>query len=215
MATASEQPIVLLTPREQRAIDNINTVLNGDGSDEESGPGAWADCGEVDVPVLLDAVTRLSKQLATQPAPLADAALATVTELALGQATLDGAISGPYHVRPAGDYDGWVLVSEYDLAKHEDGQSLDFATFSDESTANYAAAACNAMPGLLARLRAAEATLATVGEAIHSQQEKAVADGIAACNAHGEDSEQFTVAAARLMEVQLIGYVMEGGRIDA
>jgi hypothetical protein len=51
----------VLTELEQQAINNINAVLNGDGSDPESGPGAWADCGEVDVPVVLDAVSRLTK----------------------------------------------------------------------------------------------------------------------------------------------------------
>jgi len=50
-----------LTEREQKAIDNINAVLNGDGQDPDSGPGAWGDCGEVDVPVLLDLVARLTK----------------------------------------------------------------------------------------------------------------------------------------------------------
>jgi len=52
--------------------------------------------------------------------------------------------------------------------------------------------------------------LAAVGEAVSSQKDKAVADGIAAASVHGDESEQFTVAAARLMEVQMIGLAMEG-----
>ena len=60
MQPEQNQFITLLTPREQQAVDNINAVLNGDGSDPESGPGAWGDCGEVDVPVALEALARLS-----------------------------------------------------------------------------------------------------------------------------------------------------------
>lgn len=59
--------ITLLMPREQQAVDNINAVLNGDGSNPESGPGAWGDCGEVDVPVVLEALARLSRVPAPSP----------------------------------------------------------------------------------------------------------------------------------------------------
>jgi hypothetical protein len=72
MQPEENKVITLLTPREQRAVNNINAVLNGDGSDPESGPGAWGDCGEVDVPVVLDALARLSRV----PAPASDEVLA-------------------------------------------------------------------------------------------------------------------------------------------
>lgn len=51
----------LLTEREQQAIARIERVLHGEGQDPQSGPGAWADCGEVDVPILLSLVERLTK----------------------------------------------------------------------------------------------------------------------------------------------------------
>ena len=63
----------LLTEREQLAVDRINAVLNGDGSSPEAGPGAWADCGEVEVPIVLDALNRLQKMVLppTAKAPVA------------------------------------------------------------------------------------------------------------------------------------------------
>jgi hypothetical protein len=47
-----------LNPAEQQAIANINKALDFDAN-----PGLWADCGEVDVPVLVQAVERLSEEV--------------------------------------------------------------------------------------------------------------------------------------------------------
>jgi hypothetical protein len=58
-----------LTPRELEAIDKIEQILNNDHNPDAAHD--WADCGEVDVPVLLDAVKRLNKlaeeYVATKP----------------------------------------------------------------------------------------------------------------------------------------------------
>ncbi len=66
-----------LTPREQQAIKTINAVLSGNGRDPASGPGAWGECGEVEVPVLLNAVARLSKP---PPAAAGDVAILTMLD---------------------------------------------------------------------------------------------------------------------------------------
>ncbi len=58
---AIETTTPVLTESEQQAIDRINAVLDGDGQGPESGPGAWGDCGEVDVPILLNLIARLTK----------------------------------------------------------------------------------------------------------------------------------------------------------
>jgi hypothetical protein len=57
----------LFTPRELRALANINAALDEENS--AVGPGSWADCGEVDVPVLLATVARLSQLVRTATRP--------------------------------------------------------------------------------------------------------------------------------------------------
>lgn len=97
---------------------------------------------------------------------------------------------------------GYIVARTFGNAQPK-GQQMPNAAY-------IAAASPTAVLALLARLRAAEATLAAVGTAIKEQQDKAVADGIGYANEHGQDSEQFAVASARLMEVQMIGCAMEG-----
>ena len=58
-----------LTPRELEAIDKIEQVLNNDHNPDAAHD--WADCGEVDVPVVLDAVKRLNKLAVEYVAPQA------------------------------------------------------------------------------------------------------------------------------------------------
>ncbi len=131
METTHHTAPTLLTERERLAVDRINAVLNSDGSDPEAGPGAWADCGEVDVPVVLDALSRIGKMVLTpaQPAPLADAELEQ-------------------------------LEAQYNAAKaiqtawSEGNASFDSANRSREDAS---LAILNALPGLLARVRAAAA----------------------------------------------------------
>jgi len=171
-------------------------VCNADGKRpeyEQKGNSFFiAAAGSTDFAALL--ATALAT---TPPAPLADAALAEL------EALEQRATAGP-----------WVINTN---PKKWVGNNSSDAVWADnrDNDAAFVAAVRNALPCLLARVRAAEATLAAVGEAISSQQDKAVADGIAAAKQHGDDSEQFTVASARLMEVQLIGLVMEGSQPNA
>ncbi|AMJ65028.1 hypothetical protein [Hymenobacter sp. PAMC 26628] len=60
MAQAQLRAPTPLVEREQKAIAAIEAVLYADEDDTHG--GAWADCSEVDVPVLLDAVKRLVKE---------------------------------------------------------------------------------------------------------------------------------------------------------
>ena len=55
-----------LSTREQQAIDKVEAVLAGDGSDPDSGSGAWGDCGEVEVPILLAIIRRLTKSVSLE-----------------------------------------------------------------------------------------------------------------------------------------------------
>jgi len=136
--TTQENTASVLTDREQQAIKNINAVLAGDGSDPESGPGAWGDCGEVDVPVLLDAVGRLSRLLATQTS-LSDSALDELEQLlALGT-------KAPWAIN--NDPKKWVT---------NDGTSKEEWTANRDNDAALVVALRNAGPGLVARVRAAE-----------------------------------------------------------
>ena len=98
--------ITLLTPREQRAVDNINAVLNGDGSDPESGPGAWGDCGEVDVPVVLEALARLSL------VPATDEVLARIQEELAGYHESELLITGRV---PSGAPESYVFTYTRDV----------------------------------------------------------------------------------------------------
>ncbi|MDO7849206.1 hypothetical protein Q5H92_22775 [Hymenobacter sp. M29] len=59
-----------LTPRELEAIERIEAILNNDHNPDAAHD--WADCGEVDVPIVLDAVKRLNKLAVEYVAPVVE-----------------------------------------------------------------------------------------------------------------------------------------------
>ena len=151
MSTTQETPTSVLTDREQQAIKNINAVLDGDGSDPDSGPGAWGDCGEVDVPVLLDAVLRLSKLVATQ-APASDEVLDEMETL-LGQLSPKPLLA----LDPQPETGEVIILEETRRNVVTWLCTMAEQSGNKEGWAKLLVSAVNAAPALVARVRLAEA----------------------------------------------------------